>query len=161
MENGDWVLIGSDAAQRKPDQILSHCQPYTHLLLQAPSPGLQPFGAREQRISEWIEITVGYSVSSVSNYPDTQHTAVIYAALIAGSLSLGFWAGRRATTPPSFKPLVSSRTGNASLAEGSDSDEDGDGDISALRVEDCDDCKMVNDFSDLWRSFIYFLGLCC
>jgi hypothetical protein len=71
----------------------------------------------------------------------TQLTALAYAALIVGSLSFGFWAGRRATTLPSLKPSFTDKT---SPEESDGDDNDGDGDISALSVEDCDDCKMVN-----------------
>ena len=84
-------------------------------------------------------------------YPDN-YKAFAYAALIAASVSLGFWAGRRAVTRSgvsSLKPSESSRTSETPTAgESNQDDSDVEGDISALRVEDSDECKMVSNFSD-------------
>jgi len=77
--------------------------------------------------------------------------AIVYAAIIASSLSLGFWAGRRATTRSgvsSLKPSESSRTSETPAEESDQDDSDVEGDISALKVEDNDDCKMVSNFLD-------------
>ncbi|CAA7264721.1 unnamed protein product [Cyclocybe aegerita] len=78
-----------------------------------------------------------------------------YAVLVAASLSLGFWAGRRSTyrtgSKPTAGPARLSRGSENSVKEtdGDESDDNesssevADGDISSLSVGEADHCKMV------------------
>lgn len=89
------------------------------------------------------------------NTQPTVRIAVSYTALIAASLTLGYWAGTRAigrtetitSNPPAVStPSKDSATGTEDGNESDDSDNSnslGDGDISSLRVDDADACKMV------------------
>ncbi|KDR84784.1 hypothetical protein GALMADRAFT_233140 [Galerina marginata CBS 339.88] len=81
-----------------------------------------------------------------------QNSVTAYSALVAASLSLGFWAGTRATNrtdkKPAATPAEPSRPSNNYPQEkddGNESDDSSvaDGDISSLRVDVADDCKMV------------------
>lgn len=89
----------------------------------------------------------------------------VYAALLAASVSVGYWAGTRAsrrTKPlPSANPTVPSRPSKNSIEEktdGNESDESDDSgaadeDISALRVDSSDTCKMVRHFLPSKKQF--------
>ena len=78
----------------------------------------------------------------------------VYAAFVAvASFSVGYWAGTR-TAPPQASPTVfpsppkSSQETPESDTDGNESDDSdhssaADGDISSLRVDASDMCKMV------------------
>ena len=93
----------------------------------------------------------------------TDHAMIAYGILTATSLSLGFWAGRRAAirteVSSASKLPVSSRSSKNSTTEtknGDDSDSESDylsgpdgGDVSTIRVALNEECKMVSRFSSI------------
>ncbi|KAF5377678.1 hypothetical protein D9615_005186 [Tricholomella constricta] len=84
-----------------------------------------------------------------SSNPTGQATA--YAALIAVSLFVGYWAGVK-SRPSANEPVPTSKrsvtgtelSGNESDSGGSDtSSTTGDCDIASLKVDQADECKLV------------------
>ncbi|KAF8168310.1 peptidyl-tRNA hydrolase PTH2-domain-containing protein [Crassisporium funariophilum] len=82
-----------------------------------------------------------------------QNTVTVISVLVAASLTLGFWAGTKATRRTEFSPTVkpavpSLPSKNSGTEDGDESGSDhssnlADVDIAALRVSSSDECKMV------------------
>ena len=126
---------------------------------------------------------VCFADGKIVTHPDNK--VVAYAALIAASLSLGFWAGIKATprsenpsaspTKPAVSSHPSSPKQNSAAEMDGDESEDGsdseseaaDGDIGALTVGSNEDCKMVRCRLSyegwVYTLFIrrYAIGSCC
>ena len=82
---------------------------------------------------------------------DLTVTVITYITLVVASLSLGFWTGQwancRTENPTSSKPPASNRDPREStVGDGGseDSSESNDGDVSALKLDSGEDCKMVS-----------------
>ena len=91
-------------------------------------------------------------VTYIKSNTDHTVTVITYITLVVASLSLGFWTGQRANyrteNPTSSKPAASSCDPRESTVDDSDSDdssESNDGDVSALKLDSGEDCKMVSN----------------
>jgi len=92
---------------------------------------------------------------------NTDHTVTVitYITLVVASLSLGFWTGQRANrrteNPTSSKPPASNRDPRESIVDNGDSEdssESNDGDVSALKLDSGEDCKMVSSIVSIMKT---------
>lgn len=74
---------------------------------------------------------------------------MLYAAVVAATLSLGYYVGR--VTNSASKNYTTQTTGNLAFNDNPNAENKipsiGDGDISGLGVDPLDECKMVQSFS--------------